>query len=176
MGQEWAASTPFQFFTDHEPDLGRAIAEGRRAEFAAFAAFADPGARQWIPDPQAEETFTRSRLRWEERAEGRHGRVLDLYRRLIRLRRTDPVWRSAGRAALAAEAWGSVLAVHRWSDHGQRLLLCNLGPDPAALQTLPASHWRRFTTDRPDPTILIASGDLPPDLRTLPPHTAVVLA
>jgi maltooligosyltrehalose trehalohydrolase len=111
-----------------------------------------------------------------ERAEGRHGRVLDLYRRLIRLRRTDPVWRSAGRAALAAEAWGSVLAVHRWSDHGQRLLLCNLGPDPAALQTLPASHWRRFTTDRPDPTILIASGDLPPDLRTLPPHTAVVLA
>ena len=79
QGEEWAASTPFQYFTDHEdPDLGRAVTEGRRREFAAFGW--DP---EDVPDPQAPETFARSKLRWDERHEGGHGRVLDWYRQLI---------------------------------------------------------------------------------------------
>ena len=69
MGQEWAASTPFQFFTDFPEELGRLVTEGRRNEFKAFAAFASPASRERIPDPQAKDTFVRSKLRWEERSD-----------------------------------------------------------------------------------------------------------
>lgn len=90
MGQEWAASSPFQYFTDLEPGLGRLVTEGRRTEFAAFPEFADPDARARIPDPQAEATFTASKLTWSEAAEGEHARSLALYRALIALRRDLP--------------------------------------------------------------------------------------
>ncbi|HEU0302613.1 MAG TPA: malto-oligosyltrehalose trehalohydrolase, partial [Longimicrobium sp.] len=57
MGQEWAASTPFQYFTDHPAELGKLVTEGRRREFGRFSAFADPAVRERIPDPQAASTF-----------------------------------------------------------------------------------------------------------------------
>ena len=95
MGEEWAASTPFAFFTSHpEEDLGRATAEGRIAEFERMG---------WDPDevldPQDPETFRRSRLDWDELTEGRHAVLLECYRRLGRLRRelpqlTDPAFGS----------------------------------------------------------------------------------
>jgi maltooligosyltrehalose trehalohydrolase len=90
MGQEWAASTPFQYFTDHEPHLGRLVTEGRRSEFSGFAAFRDPATRAKIPDPQAETTFQRSKLHWEEIGEPRHAATLLLYREFFRLRRESP--------------------------------------------------------------------------------------
>lgn len=86
MGQEWAASTPFQYFTDLEPGLGRLVTEGRRREFAGCPGFDDPTARERIPDPQAESTFADSHLRWEEQTLDRHQRSLALYRALIGLR------------------------------------------------------------------------------------------
>ncbi|MCW2736357.1 malto-oligosyltrehalose trehalohydrolase [Nocardioides sp.] len=95
MGEEWAASSPFQFFTSHpEPDLGKATAEGRIAEFEKMGW--DPAT---VPDPQDLETFHRSRLDWDELDRGRHAIVLDCYRRLGRLRRelqqlTDPAFTS----------------------------------------------------------------------------------
>ena len=81
MGQEWAASAPFQFFTDHNAELGRLVTEGRQREFAGFEGFAG------APDPQAEATFARSHLDWDERERGDHARTLALYRDLLRLRR-----------------------------------------------------------------------------------------
>jgi maltooligosyltrehalose trehalohydrolase len=92
MGQEWAASTPFLYFTDHNEQLGALVTEGRRNEFAEFSVFSGAG----VPDPQAEETFLRSRLRWEELATEPHTSVLRLYRSLLHLRRTDPALRAAG--------------------------------------------------------------------------------
>ena len=94
MGQEWAASSPFQFFTDHHEGLGKLVTEGRRREFQRFKAFCDPQTRETIPDPQALQTFLNSRLNWEERAAETHAATLRLYRALLRLRRTE--------AALAA--------------------------------------------------------------------------
>jgi maltooligosyltrehalose trehalohydrolase len=86
MGEEWGASTPWQFFTSHpEPDLGRATAEGRIAEFERMGW--DP---EVVPDPQDPGTFHRSKLDWSELAEGDHARLLGLYRRLIELRRSVP--------------------------------------------------------------------------------------
>jgi len=86
MGEEWAASTPFPFFTSHpEPELGTATAEGRITEFERMGW--DPAV---VPDPQDPETFARSKLDWAEAGAGRHARLLDLYRRLGRLRRELP--------------------------------------------------------------------------------------
>jgi maltooligosyltrehalose trehalohydrolase len=84
-GEEFAASTPFQYFTDfHDKELGRLVSEGRRKDFAAFG-----WSPEQVPDPQAEGTFLRSKLRWDEPGEGIHAEVLDWHRRLIRLRREE---------------------------------------------------------------------------------------
>lgn len=86
QGEEWAAATPFQFFTAHEePELGKATAEGRIGEFARMGW--DPSV---VPDPQDPETFTRSRLDWSEAESGRGARILDVYRQLARVRRAEP--------------------------------------------------------------------------------------
>jgi maltooligosyltrehalose trehalohydrolase len=87
MGQEWAASSPFLYFTDHHPELGRLVTAGRRAEFSRFTAYADAARQALIPDPQAETTFATSRLVWEERERSPHAGTLALYRTLLRLRR-----------------------------------------------------------------------------------------
>jgi maltooligosyltrehalose trehalohydrolase len=87
MGQEWGSSNPFQFFTDYDGELGQRIAEGRRREFRDFKSFSDPAVRATIPDPQALETFRRSKLRWEELKRTPHTSVLALYRDCLRLRR-----------------------------------------------------------------------------------------
>ncbi|WGL52994.1 malto-oligosyltrehalose trehalohydrolase [Nocardioides sp. BP30] len=86
QGEEWAASTPFQFFTSHpEEDLGKATAEGRIAEFAEHGW--DPAS---VPDPQDPETFRRSKLDWSELGSERGRRLLAVYRRLAELRRSLP--------------------------------------------------------------------------------------
>jgi maltooligosyltrehalose trehalohydrolase len=67
MGQEWAASAPFLYFTDHGAELGDLVTVGRRREFSRFSAFSDVAVRATIPDPQSESTFRASRLDWNER-------------------------------------------------------------------------------------------------------------
>jgi maltooligosyltrehalose trehalohydrolase len=86
QGEEWGASTPFQYFTDHqEPELARAVSEGRRREFAAFGW--DPTE---IPDPQDAATFERSKLNWSEPVREPHQGILQWYRGLIQLRSRFP--------------------------------------------------------------------------------------
>jgi maltooligosyltrehalose trehalohydrolase len=86
MGEEWAAGTPWQYFTDHvEPWLAAAVAEGRKAEFAAHGW--DPAD---IPDPQDEATFLRSKLDWSEPSREPHASMLAWYRELLALRRSRP--------------------------------------------------------------------------------------
>lgn len=124
MGQEWAASTPFQYFTDHPEALGKLVTEGRRKEFGKFSAFADPAVREKIPDPQAPQTFTRSRLKWEERDRAPHAGVLALYRELLRLRRSHPALRRRDRAGFAVAALGEhALSLRRTAEDGDALLL-----------------------------------------------------
>jgi len=99
MGQEWASSSPFQFFTDHHKDLGKLVTEGRRREFQAFSAFSDHARLEEIPDPQALETFMNSKLKWEERTQSNsaHSQVFQFYRKLIALRKLEPALRTADR-------------------------------------------------------------------------------
>lgn len=92
MGEEWAATTPWMYFTDHaEPELARAVAQGRRREFG------DHGWAQLygkdnieVPDPQAPETFTGSKLNWNETNQPPQARVLAFYTAMIALRRAQP--------------------------------------------------------------------------------------
>ncbi len=86
QGEEWNASTPFQYFTSHQdPELGRLVRQGRRAEFAAFGWTAEE-----VPDPQDQSTFDRSKLDWAEPSQPPHAEVLAWYRSLIALRRATP--------------------------------------------------------------------------------------
>lgn len=125
QGQEWAASAPFQFFTDHNEDLGRAVTEGRREEFRHFAAFADPEARDRIPDPQAESTFTTSKLDWSERDREPHASTLRLFRSLTNLRRSEPALRNGQmQSAVAFPLSDQTLLLRRNATDGPSLLVC----------------------------------------------------
>ncbi len=104
MGQEWAATPPFLFFTDHREELGRLVKEGRRREFKDYAAFVDPAQLALIPDCQAEETFLSCKLDWSEPDREPHAGILRLYRALLQLRRTEPALRTTGVGSCRARA------------------------------------------------------------------------
>lgn len=118
QGEEWAASTPFLYFTDHEDrDLGEAVRRGRQREFSFQSAD--------IPDPQAAETAAASVLLWDERAGALHAEVLTWYRDLIALRRAYPEL-SAGRRdgmSVQVDAARGILVLRR----GRVVLTCNVG-------------------------------------------------
>jgi len=125
MGEEWAASTPFQFFTSHpEPELGRATAEGRIKEFAKMGW--DP---DLVPDPQDPATYLRSRLDWSEVATGRHAVLLECYRRLAGLRRTIPALTDPSFSSTSCTVEGRVFTMQR----GDVLMAVNFGDDAASV-------------------------------------------
>lgn len=140
MGQEWGASTPFLYFTEHNEELGRLVTEGRRKEFARFPEFRDPAIARTIPDPQSSETFTRSKLDWSEIARAPHTELLALYRDCLRLRASDPALRPLARndwevldlgvTALRYQGLGCV-----W------LILAHLTSSPLTA-TLPTARWQ----------------------------------
>ncbi|SPM37032.1 1,4-alpha-glucan branching enzyme [Mycobacterium rhizamassiliense] len=127
MGEEWGASTPFQFFSSHpEPELARATAEGRKAEFAEHGWDADD-----IPDPQDPQTFLRSKLDWDEVRAGEHAALLGFYRDLIALRRNE---------SDLANPWLNNVTVDydeelAWIilSRGQLRIVCNLSTEPVTV-------------------------------------------
>ena len=126
QGEEWGASTPFQYFTDHEdPELGAAVREGRRSEFAAFGW--DP---EEVPDPQDPETFRRSRLAWEERSREPHRGLEQWYRDLIELRKAQPdlLDPRLDRVEVTADPEAGTLVMRR----GRVVVACCIGDDPVS--------------------------------------------
>ena len=128
QGQEFASQGTFLYFTDHHQELGRQVTEGRRREFAGFAEFRDNP--ELLPDPQAEETFRRSRLNRSEQR--RNIWAVRLYDELFWLRLNDPVLKRPDREATRAWAEGSVVMVERTAGRRRRLLAATLTGDPAA--------------------------------------------
>ena len=133
MGEEWAATSPFLFFCDFEPNLAKLVTEGRRNEFARFAKFSDPRARERIPDPSSDETFARSKLHWNELVESEHRDWLGFYQRLLQIRRSEVAPRIA---AVSSEGTGYEMRGKRglcawWNAGGEVLRLeANLGGAP----------------------------------------------
>ena len=123
QGEEWAASSPFLYFCDHtDPKLAHAVSEGRVRDFAKF----DWDAAS-IPDPEAEDTFHRSKLRWNELQLVDHSEVFAWYRCLIRLRRSSPDLNdgSPANVRVNCDELARWLRIHR----GRILVLCNLGEE-----------------------------------------------
>ncbi|UWZ86557.1 malto-oligosyltrehalose trehalohydrolase [Occallatibacter riparius] len=121
QGEEWAASSPFQYFADHDdPKMARMVSEGRKREFAAFGW--DP---KDVPDPEKKETFERSKLKWDEIAQGQHAEMLAWYRNLIRTRRTTPDLNVGhpGNTRVVCSEEGKWLEMRR----GAVRVFCNLG-------------------------------------------------
>lgn len=164
MGEEWGASTPWQFFTSHpEPELGRATAEGRIAEFAEMGW--DPAQ---VPDPQDPATFERSHLAWDEVESPAHARLLALHRDLIALRRerpelTDP---DMTRTLVTVAPAGSEPSERAYRiDRGACSVLVNLTAAPVDFDVAA------------DVRVLLSTEDVQHDSRhiTVPPDAAVVL-
>jgi maltooligosyltrehalose trehalohydrolase len=156
MGQEWAATTPFLYFTDHPEELGRLVTEGRRNEFRHFSAFSDPAVRARIPDPQSEETFTRSRLDWSERERGWHAGVHALYADLLAMRREEPALQARSREAFQVAALGPAgVALRRHGPDGSGLVYVaslrnelRIDIGESAVTAPPAGGWRfRLATE-----------------------------
>ena len=126
MGQEWAASTPFLYFTDHYDELGRGVTEGRRKEFADFSDFRDPKKRARIPDPQALTTFTNSKLIWTELEQSPHAETLRLYNDFLRFRRTKVKERSRGCWLVAQVSHRAIALRYRRPKQGDILILAQL--------------------------------------------------
>ncbi len=119
MGEEWSASTPWQFFTSFpDPELGQAVSRGRRSEFGEHGWSAED-----VPDPQDPATRERSVLRWDEPGQEPHARVLEWYRTLTRLRREVPELRSDDLREVRVDTAGGALVLHR----GRHRVVVSLG-------------------------------------------------
>ncbi|MBQ1073192.1 malto-oligosyltrehalose trehalohydrolase [Micromonospora sp. C31] len=160
MGEEWAASTPWQFFTSHpEPELATAVATGRKREFAAHG---------WpegdVPDPQDPQTFARSRLDWAELDKPEHREMYEFHKRLIALRKSRPDLSDPRLHAVDVRPGDQFLVMRR----GETLVAANLAAKPQRI-TLPGVARR----------VLLATGEgvsVTRDRIELPAETAAVVA
>ena len=159
-GEEWAASSPFQYFADHEdPEMARLVAEGRKKEFAAFGWSPDS-----IPNPERPETFQYSKLKWDEVNQGQHAEMLAWYRNLIQLRHTT----SSLNAYDPGEAHMVYDEQEKWftMQRGEVTLCCNLGQ---------AEH--KFAIPQDSKVVLASRENLPSEEGSisLPPDAAIVI-
>ena len=155
QGEEFAASTLFQYFADHEdPNMALAVRTGRQREFAAFG---------WnpadIPDPESVDTFYRSKLNWDEVHEGRHDEMLEWYRKLIRLRRDSP-FLNDGRPGQTEVLFDEE---QRWlmMMRGAVTVMCNLGEEAVALDH--PKEFRFVLASRSNVVVVEERVVLPPD-------------
>jgi maltooligosyltrehalose trehalohydrolase len=160
QGEEWGATTPFQYFTGHEdPELGHAVSQGRREEFAAFDW--DPAD---VPDPQDPATFERSKLDWAEPAQEGHATLLAWYRTLIDLRRRTPALTDPrlDRIETECDPEAGWLVVRR----GPIVVASNLGRGSWTFPADPSAELLAAS----DPAIELTQGGL-----VLPPDTVAIL-
>lgn len=172
MGDEWGASEPFLFFTDFHDELADAVREGRRGEFADFAAFADPAKREQIPDPNALKTFEASRpafdaLLLETDLGQDHRSWLALYRELLAIRREHIVPRLEGAKALGADVLADKSVSARWQLGDGQVLRIDLNLSEHAVQVDEHSVQHVLHESHPKSAELSSRG-------TLNPYTAIV--
>jgi malto-oligosyltrehalose trehalohydrolase len=154
MGEEWAATEPFPFFADFEPDLAEKVREGRRREFAKFPAFRDEAARARIPDPCAAATVASATLDWRMPTALPHSTWLAWYREMLALRAREIAPRLRGMAGYSGR--GRSIGAHalsvswRLADGARLTLVANFG-DAIELPELPAGRLL-YATVAPDGT------------------------
>jgi maltooligosyltrehalose trehalohydrolase len=129
QGQEFAASTPFLYFADHNPELAKLVAKGRRQFLEQFPSIARPESTPHLANPESESTFQKCKLNFAERE--RHASHFALHRDLLKLRREDPVFRNPKPGGVDGAVLGTEAFVLRFfgPDGDDRLLVVNLGSD-----------------------------------------------
>ena len=142
MGEEYAETAPFLYFTSHsDPNLIEAVRRGRKEEFAAFSWQGE------APDPQAEATFLSSKLDRKRAEREPHRQLFDLYKELLRLRRSLPALRDLSKDRTKVEAFEQekLLLVTRWSKGSHVFMAFNLGGSEAGLTLpVPDGNWERL--------------------------------
>jgi maltooligosyltrehalose trehalohydrolase len=163
QGEEWAATSPFQFFVDFasEPDLAAAVVQGRQTEFASFG-----WKPEEIPDPNDRSTFERSKLRWDELSRDEHREMLDWHRALIQLRRCVSAF-TTGRLDYVTTEYSEE---DQWLriDRGSVTIACNFAREPRTLSIRPDHSRRILLSSKP---ISVDRADAPV---TLPAETVAV--
>ncbi len=141
MGEEFGAPTPFLYFTDHaDPGLIEAVRKGRREEFEAWGGEGEP------PDPQAEETFQRSRLDRDVSRKGHHVVLRRFYRSLLSLRKAHPALNNTDKENMEVISFEKtkVLFVRRWQDGEEIFLVFNFCGEGATIcLPIPEGRWRK---------------------------------
>ena len=132
MGEEYGTAAPFLFFTDHNQDLAKLVREGRRKEFAHFAAFRDERRRAEIPDPNAPSTFELS-IPDPTVADPE---IEAHFRVLLGLRHRHIIPRLPGTVSIFASplAVSGVLARWQLGDGAELIIACNLGATELAIE------------------------------------------
>ncbi len=146
QGEEYAEPNPFQYFVSHgDPDLVKAVQEGRAREFKAFNWSAE------VPDPQAESTFRHSKLNHHLKTTEPHASIAGWYRELLRIRRELPALRrlDLARQEVTAIPGTSVLFLRRFHEAGEFLMLCNFASTAESITiSLPDLGWRPILNSR----------------------------
>ncbi|SIQ92686.1 malto-oligosyltrehalose synthase/malto-oligosyltrehalose trehalohydrolase,TIGR02402 [Bosea sp. TND4EK4] len=167
MGEEWAASAPFQYFVDFtDEELAKAVRDGRRREFGGFGAFKDEAAQERIPDPTLQATVDRSTLDWSEAEKPPHREVLAQIRDLLRIRHASivPLTASGFEGARWSEPAPGVLDVQWRFAAGTLRFVANFGDGTVEL---PAEDGQRLWA---------SEGVLVAETIALGPWTGAVLA
>jgi malto-oligosyltrehalose trehalohydrolase len=165
MGEEFAAATPFLFFCDFGPELAEKVTQGRRNEFARFEPFRSPQAQAQIPDPNAKETFLRSKLDWNAVGREPHDNWLKFYRDALKCRREKVVPRikeiAPGRAKFETISPAGLQVEWPLAKSGSLQLIANFDRKPLPIENKPQAD-------------LLYSMDVPLERnwKELPPLTA----
>jgi maltooligosyltrehalose trehalohydrolase len=184
QGQEFAVSSPFLYFADHEPELAEAVRKGRTEFVSQLRSVGTPEMRERLPNPGDPDTFRRCKLELSERE--KHAEAYALHRDLLRLRREDPVLRAQRPGGVDGAVLGPEAFVLRFfaEDGGDRLLVVNLGrdlhlyPSPEPLLAPPEGcRWQiLWSSEHPH---YGGGGTAPPETEEgwrIPGHAAVALA
>jgi maltooligosyltrehalose trehalohydrolase len=144
QGEEWAATSPFQYFVDfrEEPELAKAVAAGRCAEFASFGWRPED-----LPDPNSPDTFERSKLHWDELEQPPHTSMLQWHRMLIDLRRRLSPFTTARLDLVHVDC--SEEAQWLRVERGPMTILCNFGQQPCRVPIRPGSEYYPLLTTKP---------------------------
>jgi maltooligosyltrehalose trehalohydrolase len=142
MGQEYGEDAPFLYFVSHsDPELIKAVREGRKEEFTDFHLEGE------YIDPQSMEAFDSSKLHWEKRNEGKHQVLWQLHRELITMRRTIPALKKLDKQNFkaTAEEGDRTITLHRWQDNSQVFSILNFSEQKVNFKNIfPKGKWQKI--------------------------------
>ena len=140
MGEEYGETNPFLYFVSHtDPELNKMVREGRKAEFAAFHAEGE------APDPDAEQTFSQSKLQWDLLNKPEHQTMFNYYKALIALRKQNPALSNGDRSRITAISYPdkNTLVLKRWEPRQQIVCILNFSQDKQAIPAEDSIHnWQ----------------------------------